>query len=394
MTRNILSVITAVAVGLLGGLAVGCGGGSGGGGGGGSTAVAATGTGQLEVQLTDAPLKDLTRVKLAQVTVERVEVHVASVGSSSAAAVGSGQGNGNGQGNGQPAGVGQGMTVTPSGNLLPDNAMGGNPNAMGGNPNAGGANAAAVSSNSGGTAAVSSSNAGGNGNGNGGSNNAQGGNWLTIFDAAQAGAPKVYNLLDLRGGITAELAKANLPPGNYTHLKLVVSAAELILDTTSYSTANGLLDLPSGEIQIAFSGKNSIVVQAGQTTQVLLDFDVGRSFNSVGPPSNPTRFTLLPTVRGANLAMSGSLAGAITSDNLTPANTADDMPLNAVTVTATRPGEQVITYSDAQGAYFLAGLDEGAWDVTFSDAAHTDQTITVTITKAQQTTQDVLLVKK
>jgi hypothetical protein len=100
-------------------------------------------------------------------------------------------------------------------------------------------------------------------------------------------------------------------------------------------------------------------------------------------------------VRGANLATSGSLAGAIASDNLTPADTSDDAPLGSVTVTATQPGAQPITtYSDAQGAYFLAGLDVGAWDVTFSDPAHTDQTITVTIMKAQQTTQDVLLVKK
>jgi hypothetical protein len=375
------TTITFMSIGLVGALVTGCGGGGSGGGGGASTAApATTGAGQLDVQLTDAPLQDLTHVRLAQVTVERVEVHVAPVGSGSSAGVGSASGSAvhSNNGNGGVAAVGS------------QNAHGMNPNAKGGNPNAGGANA---QGNGASTAAVGSAGAS-SGGGRGGPGGPTNGTWLTIFDAAQAGAPQTFNLLDLRGGVTAALANAALPAGSYTHLRLVISGAELIVDTTSYSTANGLLTIPSGSVQIAFSGNNAIVVTPGQTTQVLLDFDVARSFNSNGPPSAPTSFTLMPTIRGANLAVTGSLAGVVRSDNLTPADATDDAPLAAVTVEATQQGQTITTYTDAQGAFVLAGLDVGAWDVTFKEPAHTDRTISVTIARGQQTTQDALLAKK
>ncbi|MCO5166725.1 MAG: DUF4382 domain-containing protein [Planctomycetes bacterium] len=395
-TRTTITLAAAVAIGLLGGLTVGCGGSSGGGGGAATAAAGATGDGQLEVQLTDAPLKDLTLVTKAEVTVERVEVHVAPAGG---AASSSGAGTG-------PA-------------ALPANAMGGNANANAGNANAGNANAgnanAGNASTGAGNANAGNANAGnastGAGNANPSSNAAanamganpnaaaagaaggppSGGTWLTIFDAAQAGATKSYDLLDLRGGITAELARATLPAGHYTHMRLVLSGAELVHDQTSYSTANGGLTIVNGAILITFSGPNAIVVQPGQTTQVLLDFDIGRSFNSVGPPAAPTGFMLMPTVRGANLATTGAVAGVVLSDGRTPGDASDDAPLASVTVTATRPGTVVTTYTDAQGAYYLAGLDDGSWDVTFQAPNHDDQTVTVTVVAQQQTTQDVLL---
>lgn len=378
MTRNAHPLVAAL---VCGALFAGCGG-SGGGGGGfyaASTAAPAStpGGGNLEVQVTDAPLQDLTRVSKAEITVTRLEVHVAPIGSASATSTSTST----------SATAPAAPTAPGSNQVLPGVAMGNNPSAAGGNPNAGG------------TAAVGSAAAGGaNPNAGGGNANAggngQGGTWLTLFDAAQAGAPKVFNLLDLRGGITAELARATLPPGNYTHLRLEVSAGEVVVDRTSYSTQNGLLSIPSGSVQIAFAGKNAIVVAAGRTTQVLLDVDVARSFSSVGPLSNPQRFTLLPTVRGANLSTTGSIAGVVRSDNRTPAVTTDDAPVGSVTVDARRQGQQVTTYTDAQGAYFLGGLDEGTWDVTFQDPAHADQTVQVTVVKQQQATQDVVLVKR
>jgi hypothetical protein len=57
-------------------------------------------------------------------------------------------------------------------------------------------------------------------------------------------------------------------------------------------------------------------------------------------------------------------------------------------------GGTLTTFSDAQGAYVVAGVATGDWDVTFSEPGHTDRTDAATVTQGQQTTLDATLAKK
>jgi Domain of unknown function (DUF4382) len=296
----LLSFSLPLGVGLL---AIGCGGGSSGGGG--QTAAATQTqpqTGELKVMLTDAPLRDLTGVTKVAVTVERLEIHVAGVGSSSQTGNGNaGQGN-SGQGNNGQGNNGQGVASVNT-NANPNSVAGGarapgqyaggaNPNAQGNNPQAQASRGVAgVNSNSssGGGMASGQGNGQGAGNVNAGGVAAVGsggGSWITIYDASAGGPPKAFNLLDLRGGIMADLSTANLPPGRYDRMRLVVSDAELVRNQTSYSTTNGLLTIPAGAtsgVTINFPGPDALTITAGQQTQVLLDFDLASSINTQLP---------------------------------------------------------------------------------------------------------------
>ncbi|MGE0712267.1 MAG: DUF4382 domain-containing protein [Planctomycetota bacterium] len=382
-------------------VAAGCSGGGGGGGYASTVAPSTSSGGQLSVELTDAPLKDLTGVTKAEIVVTRVLIHAAAVGSSTSAAPttamsgAAASGATPAAGAGQPAAPAQGQGAVNAHGQNP-NAGGANSqgqNAQGQNANAGGASSQGQGQNAGGqNPNAGGANSQGQGNGNGPGN----GTWITIFDAASAGGPKAFNLLDLRGGITAELASAQLPAGSYTHLRLELASAELVRNQTSYSTQNGMLTLTgSSTVEIHFAGKQQLVIQAGQTSQALLDFDVARSFDVVGNPSAPQGFKLLPVIRGANLAQSGAVAGVVKGDNGTPQDPSDDQPLANATITATLKGATVTTYSDAQGVYFLPGLEEGDWDLLFQATGHADQAHTaVTVTRRQQATLDATLAKK
>jgi hypothetical protein len=395
---------------LVGGLAVcGCSD-SGGGGGHGSTAAGAS-TGTIDVQITDAPLRDLSKVTKAEITVERVVIHAAQITSATTASVASGataSANANANPNASTGAANPNANANANGQSQSalDNAKGQNPNALA-NSNPGSAGG-----NSGGAMGQGSQGAGGNGgagqgggNGNGAGNAKTGGQEIVIFDAATEGGSKAYNLLDLRGGIMAALVKANLPAGRYTHLRLELSGAEVVVDGNSYSLANGLLTIPSGGtagLKIPFQGAHSLDVQAGQTAQALLDFDLSRSFNVIGPPTNPTQITMSPVIRGANLAASGNLAGVVTTDSGTPADTSDDMPLANAVVTVTETnvpaGQQpatITTFTDAAGVYYVPGLSDGSWDVLFEEGGHDSLTQSgVAVSAGQQTTVDVTITKK
>lgn len=157
--------------------------------------------------------------------------------------------------------------------------------------------------------------------------------------------------------------------------------------------AHALLALDPVTIQLARS--HHLVVVAGQTARALLDVDIARSLNLVADASAPQGFTLLPTIRAANLAHSGSIAGAVRSDDRTPADTSDDAPLANATVTATSSGTTVTTYTDAQGVHVLPGLDAGDWDLLLQATGHDDLARpAVTVASRQQTTVDAVLVQQ
>lgn len=347
---SLVSLITGVGV-------VGCSGGGSSGGGGG----AAPTTGAVRVLITDAPLSDLTSVTVAAITVERIELHASN------GAIQSGTG------------------PTTSGTApLPSSASPGNGNGNGRSNGNGNGNGGVAPTNSG--VAPTSSGVAPNGS------NVAG--WHVVFDAATMGGAKTFNLLDLRGGINAELAIANLPAASYQTLRIEISAAEVVHNGNTYSTANGLLDITSGRLQLQLQNAAALTVNAGGMAELLIDVDLSRTFNFTGPATNPNRFQVLPTLRVADLSTSGSLAGVVRSDNGTPGDVGDDTPIANAAVEGTYNGVTVMALTDAQGVYVLPGLDAGDWDLSVTAPGHDAyQAVGITVTAGQQTTSDATLVK-
>lgn len=84
-----------------------------------------------------------------------------------------------------------------------------------------------------------------------------------------------YNLLDLQNGVTATLASAEMPEGNLMQIRLIVTAASVVLtDGTEYD-----LTVPSGaETGIKITMPPGAQVEAGAETTTTLDFSVENSF--------------------------------------------------------------------------------------------------------------------
>lgn len=192
------------------------------------------------------------------------------------------------------------------------------------------------------------------------------------------------DLLSLRNGVMESLASREIVPGNYDQLRLYIDRASLLLKDGRTST----LKVPGGPqsgLKILFDP--SIRIQPGMVANVMLDFDLSRSFILTGNPKSTADirgFNFKPVIRAAVIDHTGIIAGKVT--DLSGLAIADA----AVWVT----GDSAIasTYTDQEGAYAIMGLQEG----TFSVTAAMDHFVTmevggIQVSVAEKTIQDLQL---
>lgn len=96
---------------------------------------------------------------------------------------------------------------------------------------------------------------------------------LATFDPAEK-----YNLLELQNGVTTTLFDGELESGTYSHIRLYVSSASIVL------TDEQVFDLmvPSERIQVLLNG---VTLEEGVDAELTLDFDVSESFIVQGDPT-------------------------------------------------------------------------------------------------------------
>jgi hypothetical protein len=165
------------------------------------------------------------------------------------------------------------------------------------------------------------------------------------------------------------LGQAEVEAGKYTQIRLKIdTAAVLVNDELSYP-----LKCPScAQSGLKLNAKFDIV--AGATYDLVIDFDAERSVVAAGPPGNPKKFILKPTLRVAAMALTGSISGTVTN----PA----DLP-----VAYAIAGADTITASPVDGtdgSFRLAFLSPGSYTVSISDTlnkAFTQSGVTVTAGK-------------
>lgn len=208
------------------------------------------------------------------------------------------------------------------------------------------------------------------------------GPWVVIFEGE-----KVFNLLDLRNGRTDLLADAEVPAGDYSQMRLVVTEGELTLN----DGRTFLLTVPSGA-QSGIKLHFDFTVEDGEETQLLLDVDLSRAFTpipggQIEDPSTIRNFHFSPSLamRLINILEAGSIAGTVTT-------LVEDVatPLENVVVTAYVDDEEVTsTASAADGTYLLGGLTTGTYRVEFSLVGYDDAVVSDVSVAAEQTTSGV-----
>ena len=165
------------------------------------------------------------------------------------------------------------------------------------------------------------------------------------------------NLLELTNGVTEELADLEVPAGRYTEIRVFVKDAEVILTDGSRFD----LTVPSGASSgIKLKLRPGFEVEGGFPTDLLLDFDVSRSFVPQGNSmtlEGISGFTFNPVIKVSVDRESGSLLGKVITlveETEVPVHGAQITVIAADTVNTT-------AFSDLDGSYKIMGLAPGMY---------------------------------
>ncbi len=197
------------------------------------------------------------------------------------------------------------------------------------------------------------------------------------------------NLLELTNGVTKNLVDMDIPTGSYDLMRVYVKGVNIVLkDSTTYN-----LKVPSGaQSGIKVFIKPELIVSSGLSSDLLLDFDVSKSFVAKGRGQNITGFNFKPVIKASNLSTTGTLLGSVTGVEQDSTITTVEGAQVAVIVSDTI---NTTTFTDVDGAYMLMGLDAGSYNVEVQKEGYIMQTTEeVQINAANKTVQDFELVKE
>lgn len=196
------------------------------------------------------------------------------------------------------------------------------------------------------------------------------------------------NLLELTNGTTEMLADLDVPAGTYDLVRVFVKGINVVL--TDGRTFD--LKVPSGEqTGIKVFIKPGLTVAGGLSSDLLLDFDVSRSFIAKGNIKSVdgiNGFNFKPVIKASNLSTAGTLLGNISTLE-------EEMSV-------VLEGAQVSVYasdtlnttalSDVDGNYTIMGLEAGIYSVFAEREGYIgSDTLEIQITSANKTVQDFVL---
>ncbi len=191
--------------------------------------------------------------------------------------------------------------------------------------------------------------------------------WVSL-----GGAGETINLLELRGGISRVLGRVNGTTGSIRQMRLIVSSASLTLKDGRVFP----LKIPSGEQSgLKVFVEPAIELVTGRMVELMLDFDVAKSFVAQGNPASMADakgFLFKPVIRVGNSTIHGGIAGLVLSDSCTPGDSSDDLPVNNATVDVINGDGEIVTSNStiATGQFAVYGLDEGSYGVAVSAAGY------------------------
>lgn len=211
---------------------------------------------------------------------------------------------------------------------------------------------------------------------------------------------KSINLLDLRNGKTANLGVGTLPAGTYQGFRIII-------DTDKSSIT--LNDNTKPEVKWPGSGKHGIkinldapVVIGPATPNLLIDFDVGRSFVMRGNSISKHGLLFKPNIRATTQQSTGIVSGSVHGDNATgPAISGATVEVlkDGTSLTDTNPAKVVRSgATDASGNFTIAFLKPGIYVLRAtppSTSLYKPAILTgVTITAGTTTSGKVIVVTK
>lgn len=202
--------------------------------------------------------------------------------------------------------------------------------------------------------------------------------------------PMEIDLLTLSNGVTELLASVDLEAGTYDQIRMHVTDSKVVMnDDTEFD-----LKVPSGSSSgLKIKIEPALEISSGQTADVLLDFDVSKSFVAKGNMENGhfNGFNFKPVVRCVMLGRAGRIEGTI----IDTANVA----IENASVKVWMPFEGMETdslitssFSDEAGKYKIIGLLTGTYYLTTeAEGFEADTVWNVGVTEGNSTVVDIQL---
>ena len=184
--------------------------------------------------------------------------------------------------------------------------------------------------------------------------------WVTLVSPNSS-----INLLTLMDGKTAALGVATIPVGTYKSFRMVIDTDK------SGITLN---DNTTPDVKWPSAGKNGIKIILDKpfdvttgTTNLLIDFDIGRSFVMRGNSISQNGLLFKPVIHAVTQASTGIISGSVRADNATGAGIAGatvEVLKAGTALTDTNSNNIVATgVTDANGNYIIAFVPPGTYVV-------------------------------
>jgi len=170
----------------------------------------------------------------------------------------------------------------------------------------------------------------------------------------------IFNLLDLRNGMTAEIAELDIPAGDYDLVRLYVDGASLTV------AGNGTYDVkvPGGsQTGIKVFIKPALTVSGGLTSEVLIDFSLEKSFilkGNMDSPAGIKGFNFKPVIRAVNNTIAGQVRGIVLGN--------DSAVLAGAAVWLSQDTVISSAITDDAGFYLIPGVPAGPYDIAATAA--------------------------
>jgi hypothetical protein len=200
--------------------------------------------------------------------------------------------------------------------------------------------------------------------------------------------PVTIDLSKLRNGIASELVNMEIPQGDYDLVRLYVDQASLkIIDQpVEYN-----LKVPSGgQTGIKVFIKPALRVDGGLTTELLLDFDLSRSFvmrGNMASSAGVNGFIFKPCIRATNNTTAGRIEGFV--------NDTSDVKLINAEVWVSQDTVVATTFTDNDGHFVFPGIPAGIYSVSSTMENYDTVSYTgVNVVEGNVTLQDFILTKK
>lgn len=200
-------------------------------------------------------------------------------------------------------------------------------------------------------------------------------NFIVLYE----GEGKTYDLLDLQNGVTTDLLSMDIPEGTYDFLRMHVASSKVILKNgTSFD-----MKVPSGSSSgLKIKINPALVIESGVESEVVLDFDVSKSFVTQGNMKSMMGikgFLFKPVLRAVCQKYSGILAGKVTDSAKAPLTEAHVQIYRADTVYTS-------ALTDAKGNYAMVGLPSGDYKLVCEKDTYVSLTVAPVNVQPRETT--------